>query len=132
MPCSAPAVDDGCQHDVEALARPDTRAHLPLARLVRLYLDPFALFKNVNVGPPRARAAALEYNRRQRKILLAYLRRWTIIALACLASAVPLGAAARGEPALGVPFLGLELGFSAAVCVLLVSAAVYFLLGVED
>src|SRR5690349_20400810 len=100
------------EESVEALARPDVRARLPLRRLVRLYLDPFALFKNVAIGSPRLLAEALEYNRGQRRILLAYLRRWTVIALACLTSAMPLGALASAEPLLGVPFIGLELGFA--------------------
>lgn len=120
------------EESVEALARPEVRARLPLRRLVRLYLDPFALFKNVAIGSPRLQAEALEYNRGQRRILLAYLRRWTVIALACLTSAMPLGALARAEPLLGVPFIGLELGFALAVCVLLLAGAVYFVLGVED
>lgn len=118
--------------DVEVLARPDMRERLPLLKLVRLYLDPFALFKNVTVGSPRLQAEALAYNRQQRKMLLAYLRRWTVIAVACLVAALPLAAAARADPALGVPFVGLELAFATAVCMLLVSAAVYFLLGVDD
>ena len=120
------------EEDVEALARRDVRERLPLLRLVRLYLDPFALFKNVTIGSPRLQAEALAYNRRQRKMLLAYVRRWTVIAAACLLGALPLAAAARSDPALAVPFVGLELGFAAAVCMLLVSAAVYLLLGVDD
>ena len=117
---------------VEALARPEFRARLSLWRLLRLYLDPFALFKNVTVGTRWAQAQALAYNRRQRRILLAYARRWAVIGLACITTLLPLAAVARSEPVLLVPIVGLELGFSAAVCVLLLSLAVYVLLGIDE
>ena len=123
---------DARHKDIEALAHPDVRARLRLAQLLRLYLDPFALFKNVTAGPQRSQEEALRYNRRQRKMLLAYLRRWAVIAIACLSSDLALAQAAPGEPLLSVPFVGFELGFAFAVCVVLVAGAVYFLLGVED
>ena len=97
-----------------------------------LYLDPFALFKSIHVGPPAARTEALQYNRRHRSILLTYVRRWAAIAVLCACGMAPLGAAARAEPILCIPIVGLELGFSAAVCMLLVSIAVYVVLGLED
>jgi hypothetical protein len=96
-----------------------------LARL-RLYLDPFVLFKSIG-----AEADALEYNRRHRSLLLAYMRRWAMIALVCACGMFPLGAAARVDPILCVPVLGLELGFSTAVCMLLLALAVYLVLGLE-
>ena len=101
-------------------------------RILRLYLDPFALFKNITVGPPLARAEALQYNRSHRRILLTYAMRWAAIALACAGGMAPLGALARAEPILCIPILGLELGFSAAVCMLLLSVAVYVVLGLDD
>ncbi len=118
--------------DVEALAQPEHRAHLPLGRLLWLYLHPFALLKNVAEGSPARRAEALRYNRARRRMMLRYVRRWAAIAAACLATGLHVGAVAGAEPVLGVTFVGLELGFSFAVCVLLFAAAVYFLLGVED
>jgi hypothetical protein len=96
-------------------------------RRLRLYLDPFALFKSVAVDDD-----ALEYNRRHRDLLLAYAKRWAMIALGCAGLLEPLAAAARVEPILCVPILGLELGLSTAVCVLLLAIAVYFVLGLED
>jgi len=119
-------------HQVEALAQPEFRARLSFWRLLRLYLDPFALFKNVTTGTRWAQAQALQYNRRHRSILLAYVRRWALIGLACIASLLPLAAVARSEPVLLVPIVGLELGFSTSVCVLLLALAVYVLLGIED
>lgn len=118
--------------DVEALAQPERRARLSLRQLLRLYLHPFALLKNVTVGPPRLRAEALRYNRAQRRIMLAYLRRWAAIAATCLITALHVGARAAGRPALGITFVGLELGFAFAVCVLLLAAAVYLLLGIDE
>jgi hypothetical protein len=117
---------------VEALARREFRAELSFWQLLRLYLDPFALFKNVTTGTRWAQAQALQYNRRHRRILLTYVRRWALIGLACICSMLPLTAAARSEPVLLVPILGLELGFSTAVCVLLLALTVYVLLGLED
>jgi hypothetical protein len=118
--------------NVEDLSRREGRERLSLAQLVWLYLNPFALFKNVTVGPPRSQAEALRWNRRHRGMLVAYLRRWSAIAIACLFTGLPFGALARGEPVLVVPFVGLELAFSFAFCVLLVAAAVYFVLGLKD
>lgn len=119
-------------HDVEALARPEVRAQLSFGQLLRLYLDPFALFRSVTVGDPRAQEQALQYNRSHRRILLSYARRWAMIAITCIASAAPLGALAGSDPVLAVPLIGLELGFSVAVCVLLLALAVYVLLGFDD
>src|SRR5690349_10350239 len=118
--------------NVEDLSRREGRERLSLAQLVWLYLNPFALFKNVTVGPPRSQAEALRWNRRHRGMLVAYLRRWSAIAIACLFSGLPFAALARTDPVLVVPFVGLELGFSFAFCVLIVSGAVYFVLGIES
>ncbi len=96
-------------------------------RTLLLYLDPFAPFKSIATD-----ADALEYNRRHRGVLLPYAKRWAMIALSCAAIMEPLAALARAEPMLCVPILGLELGFSAAVCVLLLSVAVYVVLGLKD
>ena len=87
---------DAADKDVEALARADIRARLGLTRLLRLYLDPFALFKNVSAGPPRSQAEALQYNRRHRDMLLAYLRRCPSSAWS---SALPLPCACCFSPA---------------------------------
>ncbi len=102
-----------------------------LGRMLRLYLDPFLFFKNTSIGTPAAQAEALQYNRRHRQILLTYVRRWTVIGLACLAGSFPLAAAARTNPIFYVPIAGLELGFSTALCMLLFAIAVYFVLGLE-
>ena len=108
------------------------RADLPLRRIVRLYFDPFALFKNVNAGSGVAQQQALAYNRSHRGMLLAYARRWALIGLACVTALLGLSGYARAEPVLLVPMLGLEIGFTAAVVSLLLSIAVYLVLGLEN
>jgi hypothetical protein len=99
---------------------------LPFSQLLRLYLDPFALFKNIHVEPD-----GLEYNRCQRGVLLIYVRRWATIAVLCAGGMAPLGAMARAEPILFIPIIGLELGFATGLCMLLLAIAVYIVLGLE-
>jgi len=96
-----------------------------MLRQLRLYLDPFVPFRSI-----AHEADALDYNRRHRGMLLPYARRWAMIA--CAGGLFPLGVAARVEPMLCLPVLGLELGFSTAVCVLLLALAVYVVLGLKD
>jgi hypothetical protein len=103
----------------------------PFSELLLLYLDPFAFFKNIHIGPPSERVEALQYNRRHRRILLSYVRRWTTIAVLCITGMAALGALAHAEPVLYIPVLGLELGFSTAVCMVLLSVAVYVVLGLD-
>ena len=67
-------------------------------RQLRLYLDPFVLFKSIALD-----AGALEYNRRHRRVLLAYARRWAMIALACACLMEPMGPLSRTEPLLYAP-----------------------------
>jgi hypothetical protein len=65
-------------------------------------------------------------------MLLTYVRRWGVIAAACLSSELALAQAAPSDPLLTIPFVGFELGFSLALCVLLLAGSVYFLLGLKD
>jgi hypothetical protein len=118
--------------EVELLASPQARADLPFRRALRLYLDPFALFKNVNAGSGPAQRQALAYNRSHRGMLLAYAKRWALIGIACIAALLALSSYARAEPALLVPMLGLEIGFTTAVVSLLLSLAVYVVLGIDN
>src|SRR3954467_12012798 len=121
-------VDD----EIEALARPEARADLSFRTMLRLYLDPFALFKNVNAGNRAAQDQALRYNRSHRGMLLAYARRWALIALACATTLVSLTGFARAEPEVVIPMLGLELLFSFALVTLCLSVAVYTVLGTDS
>jgi hypothetical protein len=114
------------QPEIEALASAESRKHLPFGRLMRLYLDPFALFKSLASGPE-----ALRYNRQQRRMLLAYVRRWALIALVCLTAFARFAALARGQPLLWIPLAALEVGFSSALCLSFLSIAAYIVLGLE-
>jgi hypothetical protein len=115
--------------DVEALLQRDCRAGLPLARQLLLYLDPFALFKDASRGPPRARAHALSYNRAMRWMLLAYLRRWALIAATFFFAIAPAEALAAQASIFIIPAAAFAVGCSIAVTVSALTVAVYVLLG---
>lgn len=117
--------------DVEALARSEVRAGLPAWQLLRLYLDPFSLFKNTSDGSLANRTEAMQYNRRHRRILLVYMLRWSLIGGLCAAGMAPLVALAAAEPVLVVPIVGLELGFCAGLFLALVSLGLYLALGLD-
>ena len=109
--------------DADSLLTPQSRARLPLARQLLLYLDPFALFKDASAGSRPARERALSYNRAMRWVLVPYLRRWIVIAFSsflCIAPAEAFAATAAAVPAVGCCL---------AVAVSAVIAAVYLLLG---
>jgi hypothetical protein len=114
------------ESDVEALASAATRERLPFGRLLRLYLDPFPLFKNVASQPD-----ALQYNRHRRRVFLPYARRWAVIAIACIAAIARTAALATGHPLLWIPLAALELGFSTGLCMSFLSIAAYVVLGLE-
>ena len=108
--------------DAEYLT-PQSRARLPLGRQLLLYLDPFAFFKDASRGAAKAREVALSYNRSMRWMLVAYLRRWLVIACSLFLSIAP--AEAFASTAAAVPAVGCCL----AVAVCAVIGAVYLLLG---
>jgi len=80
--------------DVEELLRPDSRARLPFARQLLIYLNPFSLFKDASTGTAMVRERALSYNRAMRWMLVAYMRRWIVIAAGSFVGIAPAEAAA--------------------------------------
>lgn len=118
--------------DVESLLEPQRRSALPLRVLLRLYLDPFVLFKNANRGNVFSRRAAFEYNKRLRWILVLYMRRWLCIASACLLALNPASALAQSNAFFLVPTIGLGIAFTVGFMALLLSAVTYFVLGIAD
>ena len=110
--------------DVESLLAPQTRAGLPLGRQLLLYLDPFALFKDASRGTELVRERALSHNRAMRWILVAYLRRWTVIACSLFLCIHPAEAFASTTTAAAS-----AVGCCIAVVVCAVIGAVYLLLG---
>jgi hypothetical protein len=116
--------------DVERLLTREARSGLPLGRLLRLYLDPGALFKDVSRGSAAVRRSALAYNRRMRHVLLTYLRRWVAIA-ATLVLAVFPAEAAQASFSL-VPAAALAVACTVAITVIACIVAGYFLLGAAE
>jgi hypothetical protein len=116
--------------DVEALLIRERRARLPLPQQVLLYLDPFALFKDASRGPAPARERARSYNRAMRWILVAYIRRWVLIAASLFLAIAPAEALAAEVKIFIIP-AALAVGASIAVTVSVVMVAVYLLLGAK-
>ena len=110
--------------DVESLLVREFRSRLPLVHQIRLYLDPFALFKDA----ARGRERALSYNRELRWVLLSYLRRWLLIAASLFVGIAP--AEAIAAEATIVPAAAFAVGFCMAVSVLTCIVAAYLMLGV--
>jgi hypothetical protein len=113
------------EDEVEALLRREFRSRLSFWRQVRLYLDPFALFKDASQG----REPALSYNRALRWVLLSYLRRWMLIAGSLFVVIAP--AEALAADATIVPAAAAAVGCCIAVTVAVCTAAAYLLLGVS-
>jgi len=114
------------EEDVERLLRREGRDRLSLARLLRIYLDPGALFKDASRGNANARARALSYNRHMRWMLVPYIQRWTMIGASLFlgigpAEAVSLLAAAA-----------FAVGCSIALAITGCTATAYILLGSAD
>ena len=112
--------------DAESLLTPEARAGLPLLQLVRLYLDPGALFKDASRGSARARELALLYNRRMRWMLLPYIRRWTLIAASFCAGIAP------AEAASPIPAAALAVGCSISLIVVACMVHAYVFLRAPD
>jgi hypothetical protein len=118
--------------DVESLLLRERRAALPLARQLLLYLDPFALFKDASRGPAPARERALSYNRAMRWVLVAYIRRWLLIAGMLFLAIAPAEALAAQARVFLIPAAALAVAFCIAITVSALTVAVYFLLGARE
>jgi hypothetical protein len=123
------AVKQDRKPDVEGLLSGEARSRLPLAQQLLLYLDPFALLKDASRGPPALRARAVAYNRAMRWMLLAYLRRWAMIAASLFLAIAPAEALAAQSPVFLIPTAAFALGCSIALAVAAVIAAAWLLLG---
>jgi hypothetical protein len=118
--------------DVEKLLSPAARAELPFGRMLMLYLDPFALFMDASRGPDSARRRARSYNRSMRWMLLAYVQRWLLIALALFACVMPAEALAADQPAFKIPAAACAVGSCIALTVIVWTVIGYFLLATRD
>ena len=115
---------------VETLLTREGRQSLPRARLLLLYLDPFALFKDASYGPSWRREQARSYNREQRPLLLTYIRRWLVIAASSFLGIASAEALAAHIPLFIIPAAGFGIGCSVAVAVAAWTSAAYVLLGI--
>jgi hypothetical protein len=115
--------------DVEALLKREKRAQLPLGQQVLLYLDPFRLFKDASRGSETARRVARSYNRAMRWMLVAYIRRWVLIAAGSFLAIAPAEAAAAQARIFIIPAAAFAVGACIAVTITVVTVAVYVLLG---
>ncbi|HEV8110642.1 MAG TPA: hypothetical protein VGP97_24275 [Burkholderiales bacterium] len=97
------------QGEVEDLLTREARSRLPLRRQLLLYLDPFALFKDVSAGRERAR--------------------WLLIVGSLFAGIAP--AEALAADATIVPAAAIAVGCCIALTVAACIVAAYFLLGVS-
>lgn len=118
--------------DIEVLLTREGRASLPLSRLLLLYLDPFALFKDASCGPSWRREQARSYNRERRSLLLTYIRRWLTIAAGSFLGIASAEALAAHVPLFIIPAAGFGIGCSVAVAVAVWTSAAYFLLGIRS
>jgi hypothetical protein len=118
------------QHgDVETLLTPEARARLPFSHQLMLYLDPFAFFKDASRGTSWAREAARRYNRRQRSMLLTYIRRRLLIAAGSFFGITSAETLAGHLPLFIIPAAGFGIGCSIALVFSLWISAIYLLLG---
>ena len=117
--------------DVEKFLTRESRAHLPFARLCRLYLDPFALFMDASNGPENARRRARSYNQTMRWMLIPYLRRWLFIAASLFLGIAPAQAAAAEATLFIVP-AAFAVGSCIAVLVTTCTAVAWLLLGLRQ
>ena len=115
--------------DFEQLLTPEGRAHLPLGRLLLMYLDPFALFMDASLGPAWRQERALHHNRAQRPILLTYIRRWLLIAACSFAGIGCAELLAARVPLFMITAAGFGIACSIAMAVTACASAAYFMLG---
>jgi hypothetical protein len=127
MPSDTPTIHKN--RDVEALLTREGRACLPLRQLLRLYLDPFALFKDASKGPPSVRQRAHHYNRAMRWMLLFYIRRWLVIAGSSFLGIAPAEGLAAQASLFIVPAAAFAVGCCIGLVVIVCAGAVYLLLG---
>ncbi|HXI36154.1 MAG TPA: hypothetical protein VNH80_04510 [Burkholderiales bacterium] len=115
--------------DVEELLRPDSRARLPFARQLLIYLNPFSLFKDASIGTAMVRERALSYNRAMRWMLVAYMRRWILIAAGSFVGIAPAEAAAAQVSFFILPAAAFAVSACIAFTVTVLTFAAYMLLG---
>ena len=116
----------------ETLLNRESRAALPLRRLIQLYLDPGSLFKDATRGSWLAREQARRHNARYRWMLLAYVRRWMAIALLFFAGVACAESVGGGQPACIMVAASFAVASCIAITVSFQTFVAYLLLGVAE
>ena len=129
LPAGAVMNPEANLDDVEALLSRDARARLPLWRQLLLYLNPFALFKDAARGPAWMRERVLAYNRAMRWVLLAYVRRYILMAAVLFLGIAPAEALAAEASILIIPAAAAAIGCCIALSVAACAWVGYVLLG---
>ena len=117
--------------EVASLLTRESRAALPLWRQLVLYLDPSPFFKDASTGPECRRARAASHNRSQRLLLLAYIRRWLLIAGCSFLGIASAETLAAHAPFFIIPAVGFGIGCSVALTAAMWATAAYLLLGTQ-
>lgn len=117
---------------IELLLRADHRAQLPFGRLLALYLDPFALFKDATRGTDLARRSARSYNRSLRWVLLPYMQRWLLIAVLLYGGVMPAERYTAALPLLKISAAACAVGSCVALAVMVWTAVAYVLLAARE
>lgn len=124
------------QHASIALASSSYYDDQPFSLVLFRYLWPFWLFRDASSGDRMARAAAYRHNRDMRVYLPGYLMKWMLSSSAALAITIMLDSFATHDVgALDCVTLlaaGSSMIFACGLCVLAVTAYIYFYLSRHD
>jgi hypothetical protein len=115
--------------EAEAWLTRESRARLPFAHQILLYLHPFAFFKDASKGPKQQQERALSYNRAMRWMLIPYMRRWVSMAIASFLTIAPAEALAAQASFFIFPAAAFAVGTCVAVVVSACTVVAYVLLG---
>ncbi len=108
----------------------EARADATFWQLLRMYLDPFAFFKDASRGRDPERRQALHHNRALRWIIPVYIRRWALIGVALLLGIEPAQAYAAMVTVL--PLAIFSMGLAVSLAIIAAALQAYLLLGRQE
>lgn len=117
--------------EVDDLLTREARSQVSFARLLLIYLFPFALLKSYDADTHSARERAVAHNRSVRWMLPLYIRRWLVIAAAFVVATYASGALSQELPAFAVPAAVCGAGSCFSVSIVLMTAIVYLALSLD-
>lgn len=116
------------QQRPEELMTREGRAQLSLLGLLRLYLDPFPLFRDARVGDGFLRESSKRHNRSLAPVLRIYLARWALLMALCLVGCLAAQAAVPVHRLFVVLMMFSGIGVASSVAALCLLTAGYLLL----